>query len=98
MRDFRGKQINRMKEYRFKDNPKEQEIVEKFLQRFKPNDWHTNTLEGIIFGWHNAAQTIPNNTLTEYEFDKICVPLMQWLGSPVGIGFLNELGFELKNK
>lgn len=87
-----------MKKYRFKDNPKEQEIVEKFLKDFTKEGCHTKTIEGIIFGWHNDAQTISNNTLTEYEFNKICVPLIQWLGSPVGIDFLDSVGFELKKK
>lgn len=86
-----------MKEYRFKDNPKEQEIVEKFLKEFYKEDWHTSILEGIIFGWDNDSQTRPKSRLNEREFE-IVVNFCQWLGSPVGIGFLDSVGFELKNK
>ena len=77
------------KEYRFQDNPKEQEFFEKFVEQFKDNP---HSLSGIIFGWGNDRQTEPKELLTEREMD-ICANLMQWLGSPVGQGFLDSCGF-----
>lgn len=79
------------KEYRFKDNPKEQEFYEKFKARFKHNDFNF-TLSAIIYGWRDEMQDYPKQFLTSNE-EKICLNLIQWLGSPVGQGFLDECGF-----
>jgi len=82
------------KEYRFKCNPKEQEIVEAFEKEYLNGKGHT-TLSGILSGWNNDSQTNPKKCLTEDE-EQICLGLVQWLGSPVGQGFLESVGFVLK--
>jgi hypothetical protein len=83
------------KEYRFKDNPKEKEFHDKFIKEFSRTSSSKKTLSAIIFGWDSDRQTHPKEFLTERE-ENICLNLIQWLGSPVGQGFLSECGFELK--
>ena len=85
------------KEYRFKENPKEQEFHDKFKQMFEISNTTRNLLSAIIFGWKDASQNYPNEYLTDKEED-ICLNLIQWLGSPVGQRFLDSCGFVLKNK
>jgi hypothetical protein len=79
------------KEYRFKDNPKEQEFHDKFIDMFKYDRSANNTLSAIVFGWENDKES-----LSEREED-ICLNIIQWLGSPVGQSFLYSCGFELKD-
>jgi hypothetical protein len=78
------------KEYRFQNNPKEQELHDKFKAKFERDN---TTLSAIIFGWNNSY---PKEYLSEREED-ICLNLIQWLGSPVGQGFLEECGFVHKS-
>jgi len=84
------------KEYRFKDNPKEQEFHNRFKEMFEISSTTRNSLSAIVFGWKDASQNYPNQYLTEKEED-ICLNLIQWLGSPVGQGFLDSCGFVPKN-
>ena len=81
------------KKYRFKENPKEEEFYTKFEKLYL--DTSTDILSGIIFGWKNSQQSHPEIYLT-YREQRICLNLIQWLGSQVGQGFLRECGFELK--
>ena len=82
------------KEYRFKDNPKEKEFHDKFIEMFKRDSSANRCLSAIIFGWENDNQTTPERYLTDDE-ENICLNLIQWLGSPVGQSFLKECGFSL---
>jgi hypothetical protein len=82
------------KEYRFKDNLKEKEMHDKFIEMFKRDSSANICLSAIIFGWQNDNQTTPERYLTDDEED-ICLNLIQWLGSPVGQSFLRECGFSL---
>ena len=82
------------KEYRFKDNPKEKEMHDKFIEMFKRDSSANRCLSAIIFGWQNDNQTTPERYLT-YDEENICLNLIQWLGSPVGQSFLRECGFSL---
>jgi hypothetical protein len=82
------------KEYRFKDNPKEKEMHDKFIEIFKRDSSANRCLSAIIFGWQNDNQTTPERYLTDDE-ENICLNLIQWLGSPVGQSFLSECGFSL---
>jgi hypothetical protein len=73
------------KEYRFESNPKEKEMVDKFLE-------HADTLEieRRVFGIDmNRSDLYPNGKLSKREM-KIVLSTIQWLGSPVGQGFLLE--------
>jgi len=80
------------KEYRFKDNRKEEEFHDKFKKMFDISSFTRNSLSAIIFGWKNSSQNYPNQHLTEKEED-ISLNLIQWLGSPVGQEFLESCGF-----
>lgn len=82
------------KEYRHEGNPKEKELHDKFKQMFQDDN---TMLSAVVFGWYNDRQNYPKEYLTEKEED-ICLSLIQWLGSPVGQGFLDSCGFELKTK
>jgi hypothetical protein len=84
------------KEYRFKDNPKEKEFHDKFIERFDSITGE-RTLSAIIFGWKNDRQEYPADHLADRD-KQVCINLIQWLGSPVGQGFLRDCGFETKNK
>lgn len=84
------------KEYRFKDNQKEQEFHDKFKEMFECDNIAKTTLSAIVFGWENDRQKYPKEYLTDKEKD-ICLNLIQWLGSPVGQGFLDSCGYVLKN-
>jgi hypothetical protein len=81
------------KEYRFKDNPKEKELHDKFIKMFDISGSTSNTLSAIVFGWKDNRQTEPNRYLTEDE-ENICLNLIQWLGSSVGQYFLSDCGFK----
>jgi len=80
------------KEYRFNGNPKEKIFHDKFVQMFSSDGMADKTLSAIIFGWENDRQNYPKEYLSEKEKD-ICLNLVQWLGSPVGQGFLEQCGF-----
>lgn len=83
------------KEYRFKDNPKEQEFHDKFKDMFSQDNMARESLSAIVFGWANNSQSYPTQYLTEDE-ECICLNIIQWLGSPVGQGFLDRCGFTEK--
>jgi hypothetical protein len=84
------------KEHRLKENQKEQEFHDKFKEMFESSNTTRNVLSAIIFGWKNDSQNYPKKFLTEREED-ICLNLIQWLGSPVGQGFLKSCGFVPQN-
>lgn len=81
------------KEYRFKSNPKEKEIHDKFIKNFSGHS-SKKMLSAIIFGWEDG-QKFPNEYLTKKE-EGICLNMMQWLGSLAGQNFLRDCGFKLK--
>lgn len=67
-----------------------------FKRMFERDNMAKTTLSAIVFGWKNNRQNYPNQYLTDKEED-ICLNLIQWLGSPVGQGFLDSCGFVPKN-
>lgn len=85
------------KKYRFKDNPKEKELHDKFVELFNRDALSKKTLSAIINGWDSDNQHTPNSYLSEKE-ETICVNIIQWLGSPIGQCFLRDCGFEPKDK
>lgn len=83
------------KTYRFETNPQEKVLHDQFIKEFD-GERGSFLLSAIIFGWVDGRQSYPKEFLTEKEED-ICLNLIQWLGSPVGQGFLDQCGYELKN-
>lgn len=87
------------KEYRFKNNPKEKEFHDKFIELFNDNHgFGRKSLSAIVNGWANDRQNEPVEYLSEKE-ETICLHLIQWLGSSVGQAFLRSCGFaEVKDE
>lgn len=84
------------KQYRFADNPKEKEFHDKFIEMFTHDSHGITTLSMIVIGDSEQNPNYPKRYLTKEE-ETICVNLIQWLGSPVGQGFLNECGYIKKD-
>jgi hypothetical protein len=82
------------KTYRHKDNPKEKEFHDKFLRHHNRDGY--NDMDNIVFGTGERGMR-PAEYLTDRE-KQIVLSTIQWLGSPVGQGFLNSCGFEEKKK
>jgi hypothetical protein len=80
-------------EYRLDSNPDEQVFNNNFQKMFERHN--LDTLSAIVFGWNDDRQKYPKDILSEREED-ICISLIQWLGSPVGKGFLDKCGFTPK--
>ncbi len=78
--------MDTFKMHRHESNPKEKELYEKFLAN---ND---RDMDLIIFG-HGSNSFRPLDYLSDRE-KQIVLSTIQWLGSPVGQGFLRECGFE----
>lgn len=78
--------MDTFKMHRHESNPKEREFYEKFLAG---ND---RDMDLIIFG-HGSNSFRPLDNLSDRE-KQIVLSSIQWLGSPVGQGFLRECGFE----
>lgn len=78
--------------HRFKQNPLEEQLYVSFIAEMDERA----SLDRIIFGCRDEAQSFPKDTLTDRELD-ICATLIQWLGSPVGQSFLRDNGFERKD-
>ena len=77
-----------LKPQRFEDNPKEKEFFDKFLKSHHREGY--SDMENIVFGTNERGR--PKDYLSERE-KEIVVSTIQWLGSPVGQGFLNGCGF-----
>ena len=80
------------KEHRFESNPQEKIFVDEFI---KEHGFYANDIDLIVFG-HPSNSMAPKDYLSDREKD-IVVSVIQWLGSPVGQGFLNSCGFIPKN-
>ena len=72
---------------RFDDNPQEKKFHDEFIAEHNKN----NHMDMIVFG--HGQHLEPKDYLSERE-KKIVVSTIQWLGSAVGEGFLNKLGYE----
>lgn len=76
------------KEYRLKEGDKYHEKEIKALEVF--NQDHLKDADFIVFGQKDGQGFIPNDYLSEREV-KIVLGVIQWLGTPVGGGFINEV-------
>lgn len=81
--------------HRHASNPKEKELHDKFKKDFIEGDrCSVDTINRLVFG-HPENSIEPNDYLTNRE-RQIVLSTIQWLGSPVGQGFLESC--ELKAK
>lgn len=79
------------KEYRLKKDDKYYEKEIKALEVF--NRDHLEHASSIVFGMEEGTGFYPKDYLTERE-EKIVLGLIQWLGTPVGQGFIREFNKE----
>lgn len=70
----------------------ERELLEKKFHDEFINEY-SNHLDSLVFGTNTVGD--PKDELTNRE-KQIVINTIQWLGSGVGEGFLNKIGFELK--
>ena len=76
------------KEYRLKENDRYYEKEIRALEVF--NQDHLNDADLIVFGQKEATAMTANDTLTDRE-EKIVLGVIQWLGTPVGQGFISRV-------
>lgn len=79
--------------HRHNRNPLEKIFHDKFISEFVNPVYSPNILDKIIFGTNSSNN--PSDYLTEREIN-IAITTIQWLGSPVGQGFLESCGFKLQ--
>lgn len=82
--------IKCFKEHRHESKPQEKLLHDKFKSEHMGVD-----MDFIVFPPANDTQTRPTDHLSDRE-KSIVLSTIQWLGSPVGQGFLHSVGFELK--
>jgi len=70
--------------YRFKDNPEEKRFAEAWAKQ------HPTTLSYLLDPASGTRGRPPEPTDREHE---VAATVIQWLGSPVGQGFLRDLGY-----
>jgi hypothetical protein len=80
-----------LKTYRHKSNSQEKEFHDKFIKQHADND-----MSMIVFP-PNGDGLSPSEYLSRRE-ESIVITTIQWLGSPVGQGFLRECGFVKEEK
>lgn len=86
------KKLEGFKTYRHSTNPKEKEFHDKFIEH---NSHNHDDMDFLVFGMGDGNGSFPANRLTDHE-KQIVISTIQWLGSPVGQGFLRDCGFEKK--
>ena len=74
------------KEYRLKKDDKYYAKEIKALEVF--NQDHLEHASSIVFGVKEGTGFYPNEYLTDRE-EKIVLSVIQWLGTPVGQGFIS---------
>lgn len=67
-------------QYRFKDNPMEK----RFADTWEESNKSGRTLEYLL-----SIDNRPNSDITERDRE-VAATVIQWLGSPVGMGFLAD--------
>ena len=80
------------KEYRLKRDDKYYSKEIKALEIF--NQDHLEHASSIVFGQKEGTGFYPNDYLTDRE-EKVVLSVIQWLGTPVGEGFIQRLNEKL---
>lgn len=76
------------KEYRLKENDKYYKDEINSLKIF--NKEHLYHADLIVFGQKEGTSLEANDSLTDRE-EKIVLGVIQWLGTPVGKSFINQV-------
>lgn len=77
--------------HRFADNPEEKRFAEAWAKENKQG----SILAYLLDPAHGTGYRPPLPTVREAE---TAATVIQWLGSPVGQGFLRDLGYERGNR
>lgn len=77
--------------HRFKDNPEERRFADAWLDQNK----HGNNLAHLLDDRRVHQGFPPTPSDRDYV---VAATVVQWLGSPVGRSFLEELGYTKKEK
>ncbi|MBD3196341.1 MAG: hypothetical protein GF317_14880 [Candidatus Lokiarchaeota archaeon] len=93
MEDVELVKMQGFKTYRHEQNPMEKQLHDNFLKEHIEAKYCCD-LSLLIFPPANSNQTHAVDHLSERE-KRIILSTIQWLGSPVGQGFLRENGIEL---
>lgn len=75
--------------HRFLDNPEER----RFALAWERMDRDGRTLAYLLDPKHGVGGFLPDPSDRDYL---VAATMMQWLGSPVGQGFLRDIGYERK--
>jgi len=78
------------KEYRFKDNPRERIFYETFMDKHFNDGRLIDFVSYIIHGTSSTLGNPPKKMVSEEEMGAF-LSCIQWLGSPVGQGFLDDV-------
>jgi hypothetical protein len=85
---MRGRDVRGLHTQRFKDNPEEK----RFAEAFGRLGWRT--LDYLLGG----SDRDNGPPLDASDRDRmVAATVIQWLGSPVGQGFLRDLGYEKRS-
>lgn len=77
--------------HRHETNPMEKEFHDLFVKKYVSGDFpYKRSVDGIVLGVDGRGR--PPRYLTDEEV-AIAISAVQWMASPVGQGFLAELGF-----
>jgi len=76
------------KDYRLKEYDKYYEKEINALKNF--NEDHLKDADLIVFGVKEGTSMTANGTLSDRE-EKIVLSIIQWLGTPVGQGFIQTI-------
>ena len=77
------------KTYRHNTNPLEKQLHDSFVDEHVKDGY----MDLIVFGPRDGSDTQPSDYLTDRE-KQIVISTVQWMGSPVGQGFLRQNGIE----
>jgi hypothetical protein len=79
---------------RLPENPQEVKNLKVFVNEFDEKFCH-NQMDLMVFG--SERGNTPRQYLTDRE-KKVALSTIQWLGSPCGVAFLRDCGYELKRE
>ena len=77
---------------RHTQNPKEKELHDKFADLLDEGNISNNAVDKMVFGTTDYGDA--RDYLSDRE-KQIVISTIQWLGSPIGQGFLRDSGFKL---
>lgn len=78
------------KPYRLKEDDNYYNLEVKYVKQFEKEFSKNRRIDLMVFGQKEGTSMEPNDYLTDREM-KIVLSTIQWLGTPVGQGFIKEV-------